>query len=570
MTPIDANSSVQQVTDAREGNTCPECHHTFQSPFKLQKHLTETKNPCKVVIKDLTCEHCEQPFATQKDLKRHHQRKQKACILIQELKAAHQEDIDKMRLELAAKQQQLDRLNANAHDQPEGVAAVKATQTSSPTPFEELLLQKLTNTQQNLSEIKVAICSGSAMQSSNNESAIDVQYPDGCKHGIATDFVQAMDQNIANAVLDDGPKDTNQVHGLDVVDGHTIEGPSDGTLAPVAGGAKPSVLNCLGGDDLMYSPSKETVASQLSYSCGRSMVTATHVAMHDSQNLCDKSICSVNRTAARQGERNGISNTNSSIASTAEQPSIASCNVVDRIATVILDTHAESSSEVAHNDLTHASPSTHGDEVPELEGRFEHASTVRVLAADSQSKSPSMQSCARARTNKYGQENLEYWHDMECRQLMKVLKIKSCKTKAWEPDHCVLVNMLKLIFCDASHPENWNILCPAVDSPVMWKFDGQKFQQKQTEATMYDLVGNVATYMFFVEDKLKEGMRLDVLNRIEGLTAYLKTVEDVSYCQSCEHCDFDFQELSLQFRAALHEHFKHIKGVQFLQADVQQ
>lgn len=115
-----------------------------------------------------------------------------------------------------------------------------------------------------------------------------------------------------------------------------------------------------------------------------------------------------------------------------------------------------------------------------------------------------------------------------------------------------------------------HILCPAVDSPVMWKFDGQKFQQKQTEATMYDLVGNVATYMFFVEDQLKEGMRLDVLNRIEGLTAYLKTVEDVSYCQSCEHCDFDFQELSLQFRAALDEHFKHIKGVQFLQADVQQ
>jgi len=101
-------------------------------------------------------------------------------------------------------------------------------------------------------------------------------------------------------------------------------------------------------------------------------------------------------------------------------------------------------------------------------------------------------------------------------------------------------------------------------------FDGQKFQQKQTKATMYDLVGDVATYMFFVEDKLKEGMRLDVLNRIEGLTAYLKTVEDVSYCQNCEHCDFDFQELSLQCRAAMHEHFKHIKGVQFLQADLQQ
>ena len=564
MTPATAaNSSVQQVTDASEGNTCPECHHTSQSPFKLQKHLTETKNQCKVVIKDLTCEHCEQPFATQKDLKRHHQRKPKACILLQELKAAHQEDIDKLRLELAAKQQQLDRLNANAHDQPEGVAAVKAAHTSIYTPFEKLLLQNLTDMQQNLSEIKVAICSGSAVQSNiasdrlmsipignivdDNESAIDVQYRDGREHGIATNF---LDQNTANAVLDDGP---NQVHGFDVVDGHTVEGPSDGTLTSVAGGDEPSVLTSLGGDIFMYSPSKETV---------------THGAMHDSQSLSDKSIRSTDeavRTAARQVERSG--NTDSSIASAAEQPSITSCNVVDKIATVILDTHVESSSEVAHDDFTHASPSTHGDEVPELEGRFEHASTVRMLAADSQSKPSSMQPCARARTNKYGQENLEYWHDMECRQLMKVLKIKSCKIKAWEPDHSVLVNMLKLIFCNASHPENWNILCPVVDSPIVCMFDGQKFQQK---ATMYDLVGNVATCMFFVEDKLKEGMRLDVLNRIEGLTAYLNIVEDVPYCQTCEHCDFDFQELSLQFRVALHEHFKHIKGVQFLQADVQQ
>jgi len=421
MTPTTAaNSSVQQLTDAREDNTCPQCRHTFQSPCKLQKHLTETKNQCKIVIKDLTCEHCEQPFATQKDLKRHHQRMQKACILIQDLKAAHQEDIDKLRLELAAKQQQLDLLNANAHDQPEGVAAVKAAQTSISAPFEELLLQKLTDMHQNLSEVKVAICSGSVVQSSiasdrfmsipvgnivdDNESASDVQYPDRCKHGIATGFVQAMDQNTANAVLDDGPKDTNQVHGLDMVDGHTVEGPSDGTLTSVACGDEPSVLNPLCGDDFMYPPSKETVASQFLYSCGRRLVTATHEAMHDSQNLSDKSICSTNeavRTAARQGERNGISNTDSSIASTAEQTSNASCNVVDKIATVILDTHAESSSEVANNDLTQASPSTivaatkthlrgadgtHGDEVPELEGCFEHASKMRVLAADSQPK----------------------------------------------------------------------------------------------------------------------------------------------------------------------------------------
>ncbi len=42
-------------------------------------------------------------------------------------------------------------------------------------------------------------------------------------------------------------------------------------------------------------------------------------------------------------------------------------------------------------------------------------------------------------------------------------------------------------------------------------FDGQKSQQKETEATIYKLVGDVTTYMGFVEDKLKEAMLLDDL-----------------------------------------------------------
>ena len=138
-------------------------------------------------------------------------------------------------------------------------------------------------------------------------------------------------------------------------------------------------------------------------------------------------------------------------------------------------------------------------------------------------------------------------------------------------NHSVLVNMLKLIFSTQVILKIGTFYVrQLVDSPVMWMFDGQKFQQKETEATMYKLVGDVATYMFFMENKLKEGMLLDVVDYIEGLTGYLKTVEDVSYYQSCEHCDFDFQELSPQFRAALYKHFKHIKGAQFLQAVAQQ
>ena len=357
MTPTTAAiSSVQQVTDAREGNACPRCRHTFQSPSKLHKHQTETKNQCKVVIKDLTCEHCEQPFATQHDLQRHHHRKQKACILIQELKAAHQEDIDKLRQELAAKQQQLDLLNANVHDLQDKLKAVKAAPASMSNPLEELLLQKITDISEAVSEVKAAVCSGS-----------------------------------------------------------------------------------------------------------------------DSQNLAENSVCSTYeevRTATRLGASSDITSHKSGIATTTELTSIptniTSCNVVDEAASVRLDTHVEPSSEAAHQDLmgyAHASHSTTlaamnttvrvadetvigrlRDEVSELENCFGQASTLRMPVADSQSKARSMQSFARGIPNQYGKESWDYWHDIEYKELMKVLKIKSCKTKAWEPDSCVLVNFVKLFF----------------------------------------------------------------------------------------------------------------------------
>ena len=224
-------------------------------------------------------------------------------------------------------------------------------------------------------------------------------------------------------------------------------------------------------------------------------------------------------TATRLGASRDITSHKSGIATTTELTSIAadmvSCNVVDKTAIVSLDTHVESSSEAAHQDLmgyAHASHSTTlaamnttlrvadetvigrlRDEEFELENCFGQASMVRMPMADSQSKVSSMQSFARGTPNEYGKESWDFWHDIEYKELMKVLKIKSCKTKAWEPDNCVLVNFVKLIFCNASHPENWNILCPAVDSPIMWMFDGYTFQQTQTEATIYELVGEVAT-----------------------------------------------------------------------------
>ena len=305
----------------------------ISKPFKTTQAPDGAKKQCKVVIKGLTCEHCEQHFATQQDLKRHHQRKQKACILIQKLKAAHQEDIDKLRQELAAKQQQLDLLNANAHDLQEELKAGKAAHASMSNPLEELLYRKISDMHQAVSGVKAAVCSGS-----------------------------------------------------------------------------------------------------------------------DLQNLAENSVCSTYEevgTATRLGASIDITSHKSGIATTTELTSIAadmvSCNVVDRTAIVTLDTHVESSSEAAHQDLmgyAHASHSTTlaamnttlrvadetvigrlRDEESELENCFGQASMVRMPMADSQSKVSSRQSFARGTPNEYGKESCDYWHDIEMPQYTSWLEM---------------------------------------------------------------------------------------------------------------------------------------------------
>ena len=58
-----------------------------------------------------------------------------------------------MRQELAAIQQQLDLLNAKVHDLQEELKAVKAAHASMSNPLEELLLQKITDMHQAVSEV---------------------------------------------------------------------------------------------------------------------------------------------------------------------------------------------------------------------------------------------------------------------------------------------------------------------------------------------------------------------------------------------------------------------------------
>ena len=68
-----------------------------------------------VVIKNMycTCEHCHGSFEEEKGLQRHVQQKQDACVLIQELKAAHKEELDQVQHEKAVHKEELIKVRQN-------------------------------------------------------------------------------------------------------------------------------------------------------------------------------------------------------------------------------------------------------------------------------------------------------------------------------------------------------------------------------------------------------------------------------------------------------------------------
>lgn len=164
------NPSAQTVADPTN-TTCLQCHHTFQSLSKLQKHQTETKNQCKHVVKDHTCEHCHASFESEKSLQRHLQRKQDVCVLIQELKATHKEELDQVHQEMAVHKEELGKVQQEL-----GLAAttvlhlqnrLKAA-TSTPEAVSEAaerrLMQKLIDIEQKVTnvgkswDIKAVVC----------------------------------------------------------------------------------------------------------------------------------------------------------------------------------------------------------------------------------------------------------------------------------------------------------------------------------------------------------------------------------------------------------------------------
>ena len=160
---------------------------------------------------------------------------------------------------------------------------------------------------------------------------------------------------------------------------------------------------------------------------------------------------------------------------------------------------------------------------------------------------------------KFKQEDCD-WTNHDCKKVMKMLGIKRCKKEPWLPDNCVFVNLLKDIHCNKDSPQNWNILLPSIDSPIVWVSNGEAFNKEATGRMMYQLIGQLALHLGSLQDKLHEGMVTDVMGDIEGYTDYYRLLEDIANAESCEGFESEFNALSMHIKDVLYKHFLFIEG----------
>jgi len=167
--------------------------------------------------------------------------------------------------------------------------------------------------------------------------------------------------------------------------------------------------------------------------------------------------------------------------------------------------------------------------------------------------------CAPFPYNKFKQEDCD-WTSHDCKQVKKMLGIKRGKKEPWLPDSCVVVNLLKDIHCNKKCPQNWNILLPSIDSPVFWVSNGKAFNKKATGIMMYQLIGQLALHLGSLQDKLQEGMATDVMGDIEGYTDYYRLLEDIGNAESSEGYESEFNTLSMHIKDIQYKHFQFIEG----------
>ena len=435
----DAHSPSAQTAADPTNTTCLQCHHTFQSLSKLQKHQTETKNQCKHVVKDHTCEHCHASFENEKSLQRHLQRKQDVCVLIQELKATHKEELDQVHQEMAVHKEKLGKVQQELGlaattilDLQNRLKAATSTQEAVTEAAERRLMQKLIDIEQKVTnvgkswDIKAAVCPETHVHTALTTSDT---FAESCELYIPTE---------------DATVDVNDFGSLMNVPG------MDGHSHP-----KPHHLE----DGAEIARAQQTAHGQVAF---------------ENANLLLSAECGTETLA-----------------------------------------------------------STTRSQRQSLRAHFSH--------------------------NKFKQEDCD-WTNHDCKKVMKMLGIKCSKKEPWLPDDCVFVNLLKEIHCNKDCPQNWNFLLPSIESPVVWVSNGKAFNKKATDCMMYQMIGQLALHLGSLEDKLCEGMKTDVMNKIEGYTENFKLWEDIANAESCEGFESEFNALSMHIKDVLYKHFLFIEG----------
>ncbi len=168
----DTHDPSAQTAEDTTNSTCLQCHHNFQSPSKLKKHQIDTQNQCQHVVKDHTCEHCRRSFESEQGLQRHLQRKQDVCVLIQELKAMHKEELDRVQQENSVHKEELIKVQQDLAlaaktvlDLQNRLKAATRTPEAVSEAAERRLMQKLIDIEQNVTnvgrscgDIKAVVC----------------------------------------------------------------------------------------------------------------------------------------------------------------------------------------------------------------------------------------------------------------------------------------------------------------------------------------------------------------------------------------------------------------------------
>ncbi len=150
----DTHDASAQTAEDTTNWTCLQCHHNFRSPSKLKKHQN-TQNECQHIVKDHTCEHCHRSLESEQGLQRHLQRKQDFCVVIQELKAMHKEELDRVQQENDVHKEELIKVQQDLAPAAETVLDLQnRLEAATRTPeavTERRLMQKLIDIEQKCS-----------------------------------------------------------------------------------------------------------------------------------------------------------------------------------------------------------------------------------------------------------------------------------------------------------------------------------------------------------------------------------------------------------------------------------